>query len=109
MAFREEQRQLLANHSDWTLGDVTTLNLNQAYGGVQVNVVPERYELCKKHLFLLIQSMQMFADFDIRVTPKMDFNEMDNRIRKWCTDAGPDVKFEFIQVYFDIKYCGLSL
>ncbi|PAV72944.1 hypothetical protein WR25_09792 isoform D [Diploscapter pachys] len=81
LAFREEQRQLLTNHSDWTLGDVTTLNLNQAHGGVQINVVPEKYELY----------------FDIRVTPKMDFNEMQSRIEKWCTDAGPDVKFEFIQ------------
>lgn len=47
LAFREEQRHLLESDSKLTLGDVTTLNLTILEGGVQTNVLPEKFTACK--------------------------------------------------------------
>ena len=52
--YRREQRALLESDSSLTLGDVTTVNLSMAGGGVQVNVVPDQFTL----------------GVDIRVTPR---------------------------------------
>ena len=57
-------------------------------GGVQFNVVPA--ELC--------------VGFDIRVTPKEDFNEFEEMLRRWCRDAGPDVTLEYVN---KVLYRGL--
>lgn len=45
--FRNEQKSLLAEHPEWTVGDVTTSNITIINGGVQVNVVPEKFEACE--------------------------------------------------------------
>lgn len=45
--FRNEQKSLLAANPELTVGDVTTSNITIINGGVQVNVVPEKFETCK--------------------------------------------------------------
>ncbi|KHJ91819.1 N-acyl-L-amino-acid amidohydrolase, partial [Oesophagostomum dentatum] len=47
LAFREEQRLILESDPSKTLGDVATLNLTIIEGGVQVNVLPEKFTACK--------------------------------------------------------------
>ncbi|VDL77348.1 unnamed protein product [Nippostrongylus brasiliensis] len=81
LAFREEQRKILESDSELTLGDVTTLNLTILEGGVQTNVLPEKFT----------------AYFDIRVPPTADMDEFEQKIAKWCQDAGEGVTYEFIQ------------
>ncbi|KJH48895.1 N-acyl-L-amino-acid amidohydrolase [Dictyocaulus viviparus] len=81
LAFRERQRQILLADESLTLGDVTSLNLTIIEGGVQINVLPEKYT----------------AYFDIRVPPTVDFDELESTIAKWCREAGDDVSYEFIQ------------
>ncbi|VDO87070.1 unnamed protein product [Haemonchus placei] len=81
LAFREEQRAHLKNSSTLTLGDVTTLNLTILEGGVQTNVLPEKFE----------------AYFDIRITPTVDFDEFEKMIAGWCSGAGEGVTYEFLQ------------
>ncbi|CAD6196558.1 unnamed protein product [Caenorhabditis auriculariae] len=82
MSYRAEQMEVLKNNPDWTVGDVTSLNLTIVNGGVQVNVVPDKF----------------IAYCDIRVTPREDCSKLKARIEKWGTDAGDDVTLEFIQV-----------
>uniref|UniRef100_A0AC35GL77 N-acyl-aliphatic-L-amino acid amidohydrolase n=1 Tax=Panagrolaimus sp. PS1159 TaxID=55785 RepID=A0AC35GL77_9BILA len=79
--FREEQKAKLENSGGkLKLGDVTTANLTKIEGGVQANVVPDEIK----------------AYFDVRVTPSM-LDEMDENIKKWCSEAGPDVTYTFLQ------------
>jgi hypothetical protein len=33
----------------------------------------------------------LFSGFDIRITPTVDFKEFEEKIKKWCSDAGDDV------------------
>jgi aminoacylase len=40
----------------------------------------------------------LFSGFDIRITPTVDFKEFEEKIKKWCSDAGDDVFYEFKQV-----------
>lgn len=40
----------------------------------------------------------LFSGFDIRITPTVDFKEFEEKIKKWCLDAGDDVFYEFKQV-----------
>lgn len=40
MDFREQEVRKLENNTDFTIGDVTTINLTMISGGVQSNVVP---------------------------------------------------------------------
>ncbi|KHJ76308.1 peptidase dimerization domain protein [Oesophagostomum dentatum] len=82
LAFREEQRQVLESDPSKTLGDVATLNLTIIEGGVQVNVLPEKFTAC----------------FDIRLPPTMNFAQFDERIAGWCKEAGEGVHYEFLEV-----------
>lgn len=82
MAFREEQRKKLESSKDLKLGDVTTVNLTKVDGGVQLNVIPS----------------ELNAYFDIRIPPTVDLNAFEAQIGEWCKKAGPDVKYEFLQV-----------
>ncbi|KIH43545.1 peptidase dimerization domain protein [Ancylostoma duodenale] len=82
LAFREEQRKILEGDHTKTLGDVTTLNLTILEGGVQVNVLPEKFT----------------AFFDIRVPPTVDFEAFEKEISGWCQEAGEGVTYEFVQV-----------
>uniref|UniRef100_A0A7I4YDG6 N-acyl-aliphatic-L-amino acid amidohydrolase n=1 Tax=Haemonchus contortus TaxID=6289 RepID=A0A7I4YDG6_HAECO len=80
LSFREEQRLMLKNDSTKRSGDVITLNITKVEGGVQVNVVPDSFTIL----------------VDIRMPPTADFNEMEQRIASWCTEAGGGVTYEFI-------------
>ena len=54
-------------------------------GGVQVNVVPDKFIL----------------NFDIRITPKTDIVEFEAMLRGWLAEAGDDIELEFIVKYAD--------
>ncbi|UMM29972.1 hypothetical protein L5515_012060 [Caenorhabditis briggsae] len=79
--FRNEQKALLAGNPELTVGDVTTSNVTIINGGVQVNVVPEKFE----------------AYIDIRVTPLQDLDVIRARVDQWAKDAGEGVTYEFMQ------------
>ena len=55
-------------------------------GGVQVNVVPDKFIL----------------NFDIRITPTTDIVEFERKVRGWIAEAGSDIELEFI-----VKFTGL--
>ncbi|EPB68985.1 N-acyl-L-amino-acid amidohydrolase [Ancylostoma ceylanicum] len=80
LTFREEQRLLLKNDPSKKLGDVITLNLTKVEGGVQVNVLPEKFTIL----------------IDIRLPPTTNFKEMDELIDSWCKKAGPGVTYKFL-------------
>lgn len=81
MDLREEQKRILDGDPKLTIGDVTTVNLNQLYGGVQSNVVPEK----------------LTAVFDIRLAVTVDHVEFEAMINQWCKEAGEGVTIEFEQ------------
>ena len=54
-------------------------------GGVQVNVVPDKFIL----------------NFDIRITPKTDIVEFEATLRGWLAEAGDDIELEFLVKYAD--------
>ncbi|XP_026754819.1 aminoacylase-1-like [Galleria mellonella] len=81
MDFREEQNKILHGDSKLTIGDVTTVNLTQVYGGVQSNVIPEK----------------LTAVFDIRLAVTVNHVQFENRVKRWCEEAGDGVTFEFEQ------------
>ena len=63
MNFRAEQQKILKNNPEFSIGDVTTVNLTIINGGVQSNVVPP----------------SLTALFDVRIAVDVDhdaFEEM---------------------------------
>jgi len=84
LAYRDEQKQLLENNPNLTLGDVTTVNLTLVNGGVQVNVVPAEITL----------------GFDIRVPPTVDYEKQMKVFASWVEDAGAKAEWPD---YFLIK------
>jgi len=85
LEFREQERQRLESDKSLTLGDVTSVNLTIMSGGVQANVVPDKFELT----------------FDIRITPTTNMTEFETMIRNWMTEAGSGVELEFLQKFTD--------
>ncbi|CAH0702542.1 unnamed protein product [Spodoptera exigua] len=81
MDLRAEQKKILDSNPKLTIGDVTTINLTQIYGGVQSNVVPEK----------------LTAVFDIRLAVTVNHEEFEDMINKWCKEAGDGVTFDFEQ------------
>ncbi|CAG9785557.1 unnamed protein product [Diatraea saccharalis] len=81
MDLREEQKKILESDPNLTIGDVTTINLTQIYGGVQSNVVPEK----------------LTAVFDIRLAVTVDHTQFENMVKQWFAEAGPNVTYEFEQ------------
>ncbi|CAG2237335.1 ACY1 [Mytilus edulis] len=83
LEFRAQEEKKLKGNACIKLGEVTTINLTNVQGGslTQFNLVPT--EFC--------------AGFDIRITPTVDFKEFEDKIKKWCAEAGDDVKYEFKQ------------
>ncbi|CAK1601217.1 unnamed protein product [Parnassius mnemosyne] len=81
MDMREEQKKILESNNKLTIGDVTTINLTQIYGGVQSNVVPEKLTVV----------------FDIRLSVTVNHEDFENKIKQWCKEAGDGVTFEFEQ------------
>jgi len=85
LEFRSHEKERLEANPELTLGDVTTVNLTLMEGGVQVNVVPDKFVL----------------NFDIRITPKTNIVEFEEMLRGWLAEAGDDIDLEFIVKYAD--------
>ncbi|CAJ0936050.1 unnamed protein product, partial [Mesorhabditis belari] len=81
LTFRAEQKSLLQSDSSKTLGDVTSLNLTIVRGGVQTNVLPEKFE----------------CEFDIRVPPTVDYVQFEAMLNDWAKTAGKGTKIEYTQ------------
>ncbi|KAF0293592.1 Aminoacylase-1A [Amphibalanus amphitrite] len=81
LTYRGEQERLLAAHPDWKLGDVTTVNLTIISGGVQQNVVPDKFHAC----------------FDCRVAQKTPPDEFEALVQGWCKQAGEGVTYQLTQ------------
>ena len=78
LEFRAEEKARLEANPDLNLGDVTTVNLTLMSGGVQVNVVPDKFIL----------------NFDIRITPTTDIVQFEEKVRGWITEAGTEIELE---------------
>ena len=85
LEFRAEEKARLEANPGLTLGDVTTVNLTLMSGGVQVNVVPDKFVL----------------NFDIRITPSTDIAQFEEKVRGWIREAGTDIELEFIVKFTD--------
>jgi len=85
LAYREQEKARLEADPTKTLGDVTTVNLTIMEGGVQTNVVPDKFKLT----------------FDIRITPTTNIVEFEKDIRKWMEEAGAGLELEFLQKFTD--------
>jgi len=85
LAYRAQEKAKLQADPSKTLGDVTTVNLTIINGGVQTNVVPDKFELT----------------FDIRITPTTDIVQFEKGIRQWMEEAGSGLQLEFIQKFTD--------
>ena len=44
-------------------------------------------------------SLSSLSAFDIRVTPTVDLTDFEEKIKTWCNESGPDVVYEFEQVW----------
>jgi len=80
LAYRAQEKAKLEADPSKTLGDVNTVNLTIINGGVQTNVVPDKFELT----------------FDIRITPTTDIEQLEKEVRQWMKEAGSGVELEFI-------------
>ena len=85
LEFRSQEKERLESNPELTLGDVTTVNLTLMEGGVQVNVVPDKFIL----------------HFDIRITPKTNIIDFEKMLRGWLAEVGDDIELEFIVKYSD--------
>uniref|UniRef100_A0A8C9W9Z1 N-acyl-aliphatic-L-amino acid amidohydrolase n=1 Tax=Scleropages formosus TaxID=113540 RepID=A0A8C9W9Z1_SCLFO len=83
--FRESERKRLNTGECFTLGDVTTVNMTKVNGGVAYNVVPAH----------------MDVSFDMRIPPTVDLQDFEERIKRWCREAGEDVTYQFAQKHMD--------
>lgn len=93
LAFREQEKERLRGDPNLTLGDVTSVNLTIMSGGVQVNVVPDKFEVT----------------FDMRITPTTDLQEFERNLRNWMTEAGPGMEMEFIQKTTDQSLTSVAM
>ena len=65
LSLRAEEKKRLESNPSFTLGDVTTVNLTIMEGGVQTNVVPDKFKLT----------------FDIRITPSTNIVQFEDQLR----------------------------
>lgn len=85
LSLRAEEKKRLESNPSFTLGDVTTVNLTIMEGGVQTNVVPDKFKLT----------------FDIRITPSTNIVQFEDQLRQWMTEAGSGLELEFLQKFTD--------
>jgi len=85
LGLRAEQKAKLDSDPSLTLGDVTTVNLTIMEGGIQTNVVPDKFKLT----------------FDIRITPTTNIDEFEAMIRAWMKEAGEGLELKFAQRFAD--------
>ncbi|KAI5639494.1 peptidase family m20/M25/M40 domain-containing protein [Phthorimaea operculella] len=81
MDLRQESKKKLESNPDLTIGDVTSINLTILSGGIQDNVIPEKF----------------VASFDLRLALSVDLEEFENMIKRWCSEAGDGVTYSFAQ------------
>ncbi|XP_058444394.1 aminoacylase-1A-like [Malaya genurostris] len=81
MDMRAQEVQKLENNPEFTIGDVTTINITMMSGGVQSNVVPPELMVC----------------FDIRVAIDVKHLELENQLLDWCREAGGGIELEYDQ------------
>ncbi|KAJ3643732.1 hypothetical protein Zmor_026426 [Zophobas morio] len=80
--FRNQEKQKLKDNPSWTIGDVTTVNLTQARGGVQTNVIPPELTIA----------------IDCRIPPEsVDIKKWEETINQWCKEAGSGIWIEYEQ------------
>ena len=79
-------------HPHYTLGDVTSVNLTIMEGGVQTNVVPDKFIL----------------NFDIRITPTTNIEQFESMLRGWLDEAGQGIQLEFLQKFTDQTMTSIS-
>lgn len=100
MDFRENEVKKLENNPEFTIGDVTTVNLTVIKGGVQTNVLPPLLEI----------------KFDVRIALDVDHNELEAtvnclnwnekyefsqwkwsvfQLNRWCEEAGGNIEIAF--------------
>ncbi|CAH0555897.1 unnamed protein product [Brassicogethes aeneus] len=79
--FRLQEKLKLENNPDFTIGDVTTINLTKLQGGVQNNVVPP----------------ELTFTIDCRIPVTVDVVQWEATVNQWCREAGSDVFMEFCQ------------
>merc|ERR1711892_1633441 len=91
-AFREAEKAKLLANPHYTLGDVTSVNLTIMEGGVQTNVVPDKFIL----------------NFDIRITPTTNIEEFEAMLRGWLAEAGQGIQLEFLQKFTDQTMTSIS-
>ena len=85
LEFRAQEKLRLESNPQLTLGDVTTVNLTLMQGGVQVNVVPDKFVI----------------NFDIRITPTTKLQQFEDMLRGWLAEAGSDIELEFLVKFTD--------
>lgn len=81
MDMREQEVKKLENNPEFTIGDVTTINITMMTGGVQSNVVPPELMVC----------------FDIRLAVDVKHLEFENQLLDWCHEAGGGIELEYDQ------------
>ena len=81
MDYRANEVKKMENNPEFTVGDVTTVNMGQLGGGVQSNVVPPEFMVC----------------FDIRIAVDVNHLELEQTILDWCKEAGGGIELEYDQ------------
>ncbi|KAF5289254.1 hypothetical protein FQA39_LY15184 [Lamprigera yunnana] len=79
--FRTQEREKLRNNPTIHLGDVTSVNVTLIEGGVQANVIPEKFKIT----------------VDCRISNTLDIIEWESTINRWCKEAGEGVSIEYKQ------------
>lgn len=77
--YRETQVAKLRNNPDFTIGDVTTLNVTMVNGGVQSNVVPPEISIMT----------------DFRLAVDVDHDGFETLFKTWCVEAGDNIEYEY--------------
>lgn len=87
--FRENEVKRLENNPDFTIGDVTTVNLTIMKGGIQTNVLPPALEI----------------KFDVRLALDVDHNEFEATVNHFrSTPEMQPFATEFI--FFSVESMG---
>lgn len=79
MDFRASEKEKLKDPK-LRPGDVTSVNLDLVKGGVQVNVLPN----------------ELSVGFDIRVSPRTNFDKFENMIKEWLKESGEGVHYSIM-------------
>lgn len=108
MDYRAEQAETLKNNPEFTIGDVTTVNLTILSGGVQSNVVPSsltalfdcRLAVDVDHdAFENMVNCNFITNIRFSILIDRNFNErfvLLFQLKSWCKEAGNDIDVKFV-------------